>query len=152
MRKTTRALVWLLRHEGFFSLCYLDDFVGLESSRAKAEEAYERFTKLTQELGLELAKEKCTPPATSTKWLGFILDIVAMSITLPKDKLNEVIDDCKQWAHKKTASRKQIQSLAGKLQHVTKCIKPAARFTNRILAVLRETPYKGQHSLRESYY
>ena len=89
-------------------------------------------------MGLELA--------TSTKWLGFVLDTADMSITLPKDKLSEVIDDCKQWAGKKTASRKQIQSLTGTLQHITKCIKPAARFTNRVLAVLRATSYKGQHS------
>ena len=43
---TTRVVVWLLRQKGFFSLGYLDDFVGIESSRSKAEEAYEEFIKL----------------------------------------------------------------------------------------------------------
>ena len=28
--RTTCAVVWLLRQEGFYALCYLDDFVGLE--------------------------------------------------------------------------------------------------------------------------
>ena len=32
---TTRALVWLLRQERYFSLYYLDDFVGIESFQGK---------------------------------------------------------------------------------------------------------------------
>ena len=34
---TTHALVWLLRTEGFNSICYLDDFTGLEATKDKAE-------------------------------------------------------------------------------------------------------------------
>ena len=41
--RTTRAVVWLLRKKGFFSLCYLNDFVGVESSFDKAVAAYDYF-------------------------------------------------------------------------------------------------------------
>ena len=51
---------------------------------------------------------------------------------LPDEKLNEVISESRQWKGKKTASRKQLQSLAWKLQNITKCIKPAARFNNSL--------------------
>lgn len=37
---TTRAVVGLLRRRGFFPLCYLDNFVGIRSSRHRAEQAY----------------------------------------------------------------------------------------------------------------
>ena len=64
---------------------------------------------------------------------------------IPKDELDEIIKECTLWKQKEIAFRKQLQALAGKLQHLTKCIKPASRFTNRVLAVLRETPFKGLH-------
>ena len=44
-----------------------------------------------------------------------MLDSVTMMVTLPQEKSDEVVDDCKGWKEKETASRKQIQSLAGKL-------------------------------------
>ena len=43
---TTRAVVWLLR----LSCFSLDDFVGIESSRSRAEEAYSELNKLMSEL------------------------------------------------------------------------------------------------------
>ena len=68
--RTTWALVWLLRKEGYFSLCYLDDFEGIEKTKEKAEEAYSRFNTLASELGLALALEKCSPPPPSNPLLG----------------------------------------------------------------------------------
>ena len=35
-------------------------------------------------------------------------------------------------------------AITGKLHHLSKCIKPAAHFTNRVLAVLRATSFCGQ--------
>ena len=81
--RTTRAVAWLLRRQGFFALCYLDDFVGVESSREKAEEEYACFLTTTTELGLELAAEKCIPPTQSLIWLGFQIDAVNMVVNLP---------------------------------------------------------------------
>ena len=129
--RTTRALVWLLRKEVFFALCYLDDFVFLEASQEKAAEAYARFNALAKQLGLALAPAKCTPPMTSLIWLGFRIDMCAMTVSLLKEKVAEVVQECVVWKSRSKASRKQLQSLAGKLQHLSKCISPATRFTNR---------------------
>ena len=78
--RTTRALVWLLRKAGFFTLCYLDDFIGIESSRYGAEEAYGKFLSLTETLGLDLALDKCTPPAQTIVWLGFSINVISMTV------------------------------------------------------------------------
>ena len=68
-----------------------------------------------------------------------------MTVTLPCDQLAEIVLECGKWKTKHTASCKQIQSIAGKVQHVTKCVKPASRFTNCVLAVMQEIPFRGQH-------
>ena len=79
--------------------------------------------------------------------LGFDIDALSMTVTLPADKFMEVLEECLEWKKKSSASRKQLQRLAGKLHHLSKCIKPAVRFTNRVLAAIRASPFKGQHKL-----
>ena len=83
--RTTHAIVWLLRKRGSFVLCHLDDLIGIESRRG-AEEAYSTFFSLAKDLGLDLALDKCTPPAQSLTWLGFTISVVSMSVTLPSEK------------------------------------------------------------------
>ena len=61
--RTTCAIVWLLRKRGFFALCYLDDLIGIESSRRGAGEAYSTFLSLAKDLRLDLALCKHTSPA-----------------------------------------------------------------------------------------
>ena len=73
--RTTRALVWPLRNEDFFALCYLGDFIGVESSKDRLEKAYEKFIYITSHFGLDLAIEKCSPPTQSLVWLGFSIDV-----------------------------------------------------------------------------
>ena len=63
--RTTRALVRLLRKEDFYRHCYLDDFIGLEATKDKAEKAYARVVELAATLGLDLASKKCSPPHDS---------------------------------------------------------------------------------------
>ena len=95
---------------------------------------------ITSSLGLALAKDKCSPPTSGSVWLGFKVDAPLISVTVPQDKLVEVVTECEAWKLKKTASRRQLQSIAGKLQHIAKCVKPARRLTNHILAAIRFAP------------
>ena len=80
---TTRTVCWLMRQQSFFTLCYLDDFVGVERSREKAGKAYAYFLHLARQLGLALALEKCVPPSQDLIWLSFHIDTVKRIETLP---------------------------------------------------------------------
>ena len=98
--RTTYAIVWLLRKAGYFSLCYLDDFVAVEPTKEKAEEAYPKFNSYTVELGLQLALDKCTAPNKNAVRLGFCVDTDKMSVTVPNEKLDEIIRECTLWKKK----------------------------------------------------
>ena len=97
-------------------------------------------------LGLALAIDKCTPPFQSLVWLGFNINTINMTLTLPEKKMVEILLECAKWKSKSKTSRKQLQSLAGKLNHLAKCIKPAVRFSNRVLAAIRAAPPVGCHT------
>ena len=132
-------------------MCYLDDLVRLEKTKSRADQAYVRLLQLASLLGQVLAPDKGSHPVTSLVWLGFKKDTVKTTVSLPQEKVVEVLEDCKQWRTKTRASSKQIQSLAGKLQHLAKCMRPAARFLSRILAALWTTPRVWPRGLLRSY-
>ena len=71
-----------------------------------------------------------------------------MTVTLPQDKI-DVLLECNSWKNKTKTSRKQLQSLAGKQNHLAKCIRPAVRFSNRVLAANRASPPVGYHSFNK---
>ena len=74
--------------------------MGVEGTREKAVEAY---NELVEKLGLVLAPKKCTPPNNIITWMGFQIDVVAMTVTIPEVKLKEVLDECKTGMSKKSS-------------------------------------------------
>ena len=118
-------VVYLLRKKSHWALAYLDDFCGAEATAQEATQAYTEMHSTAARLGLDLAQDKCEPPSTRMIWLGFLVDTASMTITIPEDKLTSVLLECRSWTKTKSATKKRIQSLAGKLIHLSKCIQPA---------------------------
>ena len=142
--RTTNAVVHLLNDSGYFVLCYLDDFIGVESSYDKALEAYQACLKLLSFLGLDVSSKKCIKPTQNLIWLGYNIDSKRMIIKIPKDKLLEIIVECKLWTLDAEVTRKNIQHIAGKLNFISKCVTSSKTFMNRILLFLRQSPFKGK--------
>ena len=46
---------------------------------------------------------------------------------------------CKNWTHKMVCTKQELQSLLGTLLYITKCVKPARYFLNRMLQPLRDS-------------
>ena len=141
--RTTDAVVKLLRNKGIFTLCYLDDFVGVEETYEDAVYGYKMAMKLLDHLGLDVAHNKCIEPTTKLNWIGYNIDAQNLIIKIPKDKLDSIILECKTWVIGNLTTRKKVQQLAGKLNFISKCIEPTRLFMNRILKFLRESPFKG---------
>lgn len=136
-QRTSAAVVYLMSQAGFNTLAYLDDFAAAESDLAAGENSFHHFRAITSSLGLQLAEKKCFSPSQKLEWLGFDIDTVAMSVAIPREKLQAVIDECQTWLTRKRANKPMIQSLVGKLLHVSSCIPQGKKFTSRILDTLR---------------
>ena len=54
------------------------------------------------------------------------------TISIPDEKLKEIVDLCKNWGTKNTCTKIQLQSLLGSLLYITKCVRPAQFFLNQI--------------------
>ena len=142
--RTTSAVVHIIKKEGYHCLCYLDDFVGIETTKEKAIKAYKYALSTLNYLGLDISAHKCKPPCQLLTWIGYEIDTKNLIIKIPEDKLEEILVECKKWNINNMVTKKEVQKLAGKLNFISKCIKPTKCYMNRILTFLRNTPKIGK--------
>ena len=137
-QRVSNAVTYLMEQMGHTTLAYVDDFCGVAATDTQARESFNAFHSLTSDLGLALAADKTFPPDTQMEWLGYLFDSNLMQITIPDQKMNEVLAELAKWGSADWATKTQLQSLAGKLNFISNCVRPARRFMNRILTALRE--------------
>ena len=73
-------------------LSYINDFGGVAQTQATAGTHFKHLQHLLARLGLQEAKHKAISASHVMVWLGLQFDSITMMITLPLDKLTEVMD------------------------------------------------------------
>lgn len=136
-QRLSNAVTYLLARAGHFALAYLDDYAGCAPAKSTAQHSYDEFRCLAAHLGLQLADHKCQPPTQVITWLGYEINTLKMTVSVPQAKLDEVLDLCHLWLGKRRANKRMVQSLAGRLLFLTNCIKAGRKFMTRILDTLR---------------
>ena len=144
-QKTTDAVSWRLRQIGLeteeeqeHQVCnYVDDFGGVESSEERATAAYNMLEWLLDDLGLQESKKKAVPPSRRIVFLGVQFDSETMEMSVPPEKIAELKADIVRWIRKTTISKRELQSLLGKLFWVAKVVKYSRPFMGRLLEQLR---------------
>ena len=111
---------------------YLDDYLMGHHQLQQCTLAF--FTKqaMSNEIGLPLSPEKLVPPTQCLNFLGLGIDTIRMVITVPEDKKKDIIACLQSALHAKKPWAKQLQSLAGKLNFITKAVPPGRTFSARI--------------------
>ena len=71
-------------------------------------------------------------PSTSLTFLGITLDTAKIEIRLPDEKLARIRQSNDQWLPKKKATKRELLSLVGLLQHATKVVHCDRTFVNRM--------------------
>ena len=103
------------------------------------QQSYQTLLALLQELGLEISYSKLIEPTTTAVCLGIEINSVNRTLRIPKDKLSQIQQIFKQYVCKKKVTKNQFQSLLGSLLYITKCVKPARFFLDRMLQLLRDS-------------
>ena len=127
-------LQWIAEHNGVTPLLhYLDDFLTLGPPQsATCHCNLETLKHLSHRLGVPLALEKVEGPTTCLPFLGIILDSERMEVRLPNDKLARIQGLLATWLDKKKATKREILSLVGLLQHAAKVVRCGRSFVSRM--------------------
>ena len=135
-QRLTSAVNYIFSLEGGSSENYLDDF-GAAESWDLANEMFQKLREILKLCGLEEAFDKACTPASRMLFLGILFDTIAMTLSISKDRLLEILNLLHKWSDKCYASKKEVQQLIGKLQFVAKCVRPGRLFLSRMLEFLR---------------
>ena len=137
MQRVANFITRVLRSEGITAIMYLDDIIVVSPDHTSAKAHYGRAKELLAELGLPEAVGKAQPPAQAVRWLGVDIDAADMSLSIPQDKLREVVAAVERYHNARSINKRQLQSLVGKLVLVAKCVDPARAFIAKLLDALR---------------
>ena len=107
-QRCSDAIRYIMTSHGYKGLFnYIDDLIytGLPS---EIHDSYQFLLNLLQELGLDISYKKLIAPATSVVCLGILVDSVNKTISIPEQKLQEIIHTCSSWASKTYCSKNEL--------------------------------------------
>ena len=104
---------------------------------------------LCAKLGLPVAPHKVVGPSTSLVFLGIEIDSLRQEIRLPEDKLSRLKQALCQWGDKRAATKRELQSLIGHLNHAAKVVRPGRPFLRGLIDTMK-IPRRQHHKVRLS--
>ena len=128
-----RYLMW---QEGHVIFNYVDDLIGIGPD-SSVQVAYKKLLKILQDLNFPISDKKLVEPTTVCNCLGMILNTDKFTISVPEDKLAEIIQKCEKSMQCHTISKRDLQPLIGSLMFIHKAVRSSRYFVNRILQALR---------------
>lgn len=112
---------------------YLDDFLGADKHTESCKAALQIFQETMSELGVPLADEKTEGPTTILVFLGLELDTVHMTVRIPEQKIQEVIQKITEVLSHRKNTLKKMQSLIGSLGFCCRAIPMGRPFSRRLI-------------------
>ena len=114
---------------------YFNDFLTIgQADSAACQNHLTTIKEVCQHLGIPLALEKLEGPSQCLKFLGITLDTQHMGARLPPDKLLCIRTQLVAWLTRKKATKREVLSLVGLLQHACKVVRPGRSFVSRMYA------------------
>ena len=133
--------------QNYWVMSYLDDIIPV-----KAHKAYYSMLNLLEQLGLPVNRDKISAPVSKLVCLGIQVDANTGVLSIPQEKLCKIKNLCDQWQNKTFTTRNQLQKLLGHLIYISRCIKPARLFVNRMLQLLRSIPLNNRKDLDLGFF
>ena len=120
----TQAVKRMMARRGYRAIVvYLDDFLVIRATWQECQEVFECLLQLVKNLGFEINQKKVVPPTQQLVFLCILIDTISQTLPLPEDKLVELQSiHVKEFIQRRRASKRQLQSLAAKLNWACKVV------------------------------
>ena len=124
--KLLKPVVALLRRLGLRMIVYLDDIIVFNQTRERILRDRDSTLWLLQNLGFVINwKKSVLDPSHCMEYLGFGINSMEMNLSLPKEKMNQLIQSCRDRIREKTASVRTLAKIIGKLTSSMQAVLPA---------------------------
>ena len=120
-------------------------FMGTQNTFQECLEGYTTLIQLLRSLGFWISWSKVCDPTTKVTFLGITIDTESGTLSLENDKVHELCGLIRDFQVKKRASKRQLESLAGKLAwaaHVIPWGRTHLRPVFDLISVLKQPSHK----------
>ena len=129
----TQAVKRMLNCHGLKAVVvYLDDFFIKADTMQDCARILHILIKLLRKLGFQINWNKVVDPTTKITFLGIEIDSFEMCLHLPEEKLKQIREELYLFQMRKRATKKQLQSLAGKLSFCSSVVYGGRLYSRRI--------------------
>ncbi len=126
------------------TVTFIDDYAGC-NEKQKCFEARYQLSDFFKSINLVEAEDKAYEPSTCMPFLGITHDSIAMTQTIPLEKLEEIRAHLESWDLMEKTNLKSCQSLVGRLCFASSCVRAGRIFYSRVLTFLKQ--FKGDESI-----
>lgn len=143
----TQAVCPMMKARGYHHVwAYLDDYLIKERTREKCEQALNALMGLLRELGFAISYPKVIAPAHCLTYLGVEIDTESFVYRLPLAKITELEGLVNGILNSRTVNKRELQSLAGKMNWASRVIQGGRTFTRRVIDRIRALKSDWQRS------
>lgn len=134
-----QAVCRIMARRGYPSLIvYLDDFLVVGDSYDECRATMMELLGLLRRLGFAINYKKVEGPKQCLTFLGIQLDVSNMTLSLPVDRIRDLRDFLERTVALKKMTKRQLMSLAGKLNWATQVVYGGRFHLRRILNRIRD--------------
>ena len=137
-QRMTNFIRHIMCNINHFIANYVDDFMGL-GKPPKVWTGFITLQNLLRDLGASEALQKTIEPTTQLEFLGVWFNMEDMTISVTKERMEELEMELEDWSKREKYSRKQLESLLGRLQFISNCVRPGRILVFRLRNALRAT-------------
>lgn len=120
---------------------YIDDFLCYGVDEASCRDSQNFLVDLLKKLGFEVNVSKMVPPSQRVTYLGIEINTISREYSLPEHKLANLFPMIRSFQNKVSATRLELQSLAGYLNHCSYVVRGGRVFTRRVIDLIRSLPH-----------
>ena len=111
---------------------YLDDFLFIALLMALCNAQVELFLSICERINFPVSIEKTFWSATRMTFLGYLLDTVTQTVSIPMEKIDKGRELIQNTLKCKKMTVKHMQKICGFLNFLGRCIVPGRAFTRRL--------------------
>lgn len=118
---------------------YIDDFLAMTAPHRSGHDLCRfldmkrRILSLASDLGVEVDK---FDEGTRLVFLGVLIDTKLLRFEVPPDRLRSTISELKGWSSRKGCTKRELQSVIGSLQYLTRIFPWGRAFLHRMIRLI----------------
>jgi len=121
---------------------YLDDFITVGApNTSECQDNLDLMLQVCKDVGFAVNPKKVHSASSELEFLGIIIDTKKMELRISEDRLEEALDEIKNWRTKKRGKKRDLLSLIGKLSFISRVVVHGRSFLRRFI----DTASKARH-------